>query len=190
MTGAKLRGGRKAGLLVPVVALLVGTAAWGQATAVGQWTEPFGWPDNATHAALLPTGKLLTWNETNPLEFHLWSPDTGLVTVAAFIGYNAFCSGHALLADGRLLVSGGHIDTNMGLPYASIYDPAKNTWTRLPDMNAGRWYPTNTALPNGEMLVIAGTITQRRTGENQLPQVWQPTLNQWRDLTGALRTVN
>jgi galactose oxidase len=186
-----LRGGRRAGRLVLLaLALLVGDMARGQPASVGQWTELFAWSDNATHTNLLPTGKVLTWNEFDPREFHLWDPATGVVTVVAYPGYNAFCAGHALLADGRLLVSGGHIATNQGLPNASIYDPRANTWTRLPDMNAGRWYPTNTALPNGEMLVIAGSITQRRTGENRLPQVWQPASNSWRDLTGALRTVN
>ncbi|MCI0670854.1 MAG: choice-of-anchor D domain-containing protein [Myxococcaceae bacterium] len=191
MSVNELRVGRQAGprALLALV-LLVGIAARAQPAAVGQWTNLFPWPDNATHANLLPTGKLLTWNEFDPKEFHLWDPATGNITIAAFIGYNAFCSGHALLADGRLLVSGGHIATNTGLKYASVYDPVKNTWTRLPDMNAGRWYPTNTALPNGDMLVIAGSITQRRTGENMLPQVWQPKLNSWRDLTGALRAVN
>ncbi|MGA9524679.1 MAG: galactose oxidase-like domain-containing protein, partial [Myxococcaceae bacterium] len=180
------KAGRFVGLLV---GMLAGAAAWGQPAVVGEWTEPFPWMDNATHATLLHTGKVLTWNEFEPDEFHLWDPASGASTLAAAPGYNVFCTGHALLADGRVLVSGGSLGTNRGMPNASIYDPTLDTWTRLPDMNDGRWYPTNTPLPNGDMLVTAGTVNQRRLGENRLPQVWQTSLGTWRDLTGALRTV-
>ena len=74
---------------------------------------------------------------------------------------NLFCSGHAFLPDGRLLVAGGHrIDRN-GLNQATIYDPAANTpaanpWTPTAEMNAGRWYPTAIALPSGSVLVLSG----------------------------------
>ena len=51
-------------------------------------------------------------------------------------------------------------------------------------MNAARWYPTNTTLGNGDVLVSAGTIDQTQ-GANKLPQVWQVATNTWRDLTTA-----
>ena len=56
--------------------------------------------------------------------------------------------------DGRLFVAGGHIQTNVGLAKASIYNPSTNTWAAVPDMNAGRWYPTVTTLANGDALVV------------------------------------
>jgi len=50
-------------------------------------------------------------------------------------------------------------------------------------MNAGRWYPTNTVLPNGDVLVTSGEITP---GQNDpLAQVWQVSSGTWRDLTTA-----
>src|SRR5207253_2389303 len=97
-------------------------------------------------------------------------------------GYNSFCSGHNHLADGRLVVVGGAQTTNVGLPYASVYDPASNTWTRLPDMKGGRWYPTATVLGNGDLLVAAGFANGT---SNVLPQIWQGTLQTWRTLTTA-----
>ncbi len=171
--------------------LLLCPLAQGQAqpAEVGQWSGLMAWPSNGTHTILLPTGKVLTWEEYTPSELHLWDPATGGVTVAAHPGFNVFCAGHAFMSDGRLLVAGGHLDANLGLPNASIYDPFSNSWTRLPDMNAGRWYPTNTNLANGEVLVIAGTATARDVGENRLPQVWQPTSRTWRNLTSAQRTL-
>ncbi len=184
--------GRAGFLGALVLALLFGTNASAQVTEPsvgGQWSPAFDWPDTGTHLILLPTGKVISWAETAPDKINQWDPATGQFSVAAWPGYNVFCGGHALLADGKLLVSGGHFESNIGLKYASIYDPFTNTWTRLPDMNAGRWYPTNTAMPNGDMLVIAGTDTAQRVGENRLPQVWQVATGSWRNLTGAQLTL-
>ncbi len=173
--------------IIPLV--LLGTTAFAQPALQGQWSEVIEWPNNGTHLMMLSTGKVLSWNEGNPGELSLWDPLTNTFGVATHIGYNVFCAGHAQLSDGRLLVTGGHIDSNEGLPNASIYDPIANTWLRLPDMNAGRWYPTNTALPDGDMLVIAGTDTAKKVGENRLPQVLQLSTLTWRDLTGAQMTL-
>ena len=70
---------------------------------------------------------------------------------------------------------------NVGLANASVYDPATNTWSRAPDMNAGRWYPTVTTLPNGDALVMSGQI-DTTVGLNPLPQVYQAATNTWRGL--------
>lgn len=150
----------------------------------GQWTPVQNWPYSAVHTHLLPTGKVMFFSEfadgDNPT---LWDPQTNVITALPKAGYNIFCAGHAFLPDGRLLVAGGHISDDSGLPYATIFNPFTNTWTRLPNMNAGRWYPTVTTLPNGEMLVIGGA--KENTSKNLIPQVWQPSKNAWRNLTGA-----
>ncbi len=139
----------------------------------------------AVHAHVLPTGKVLWWPSfslgDNP---QLWNPATNVITAAPKAGANIFCSGHAFLPDGRLLVGGGHIDDYVGIPNANIYDPFSNAWTRLPDMNNGRWYPTNTTLPNGDVLVSSGWIDTTQ-GVNVEPQVWQTATGSWRNLTAA-----
>jgi hypothetical protein len=136
---------------------------------------------------MLPTGKVLIYTYTD--DPHLWDPATGTVTAAALAGYNTFCTGHAFLADGRLFVAGGHISNNVGLPNAAIYDPFTNSWTRLPDMNAGRWYPSNTILSNGDVLVVSGD-QDTTVGVNTLPQVWQTASSSWRNLTSAQLSLN
>ena len=73
-------------------------------------------------------------------------------------------------------------------PYAAVFDPFTNMWTRLPDMNAGRWYPTNTTLANGDILTISGDV-DLVVGQNILPQVWERSQNRWRDLVNAQRWV-
>jgi hypothetical protein len=54
-------------------------------------------------------------------------------------------------------------------------------------MNAGRWYPTVTTLPDGQLLVVAGSYFDAAGAEtdNDLPQVFDPVAGTWRDLTGA-----
>ena len=97
-----------------------------------------------------------------------------------------FCAGHSFLPDGRLLVAGGHISdgrgtSGLGLPNTNVFDPATDGWQALPAMAQGRWYPTNTTLPNGEVLTLAGT---NETGVNvAVPEVWNG--NAWRPLTSA-----
>src|SRR5437667_310653 len=87
-------------------------------------------------------------------------------------------------SSGQLLLAGGHLDSWIGLPNAYTYNSLDNTWTRLPDMNNGRWYPTNTTLPNEDMLVISGWINAS-VGVNVEPQVWQSATGSWRNLTTA-----
>jgi galactose oxidase-like protein/fibronectin type III domain protein/glyoxal oxidase-like protein len=151
-------------------------------SVVGQWSAVQGLPIVAVHAHMLSTGKVLMYTYTD--DPHLWDPATGTVTAATLAGFNTFCTGHVFLADGRLFVAGGHISNNVGLPNAAIYNPFTNSWTRLPDMNAGRWYPSNTVLANGDVLVVSGDV-DTTVGVNRLPQVWQTATNNWRNLTNA-----
>jgi hypothetical protein len=60
-----------------------------------------------------------------------------------------------MLPDGRIVVIGGHME---GLKGVHVFDPADDNWDHLPDMDEGRWYPTCTALPNGRVLVMSGTM--------------------------------
>jgi hypothetical protein len=52
-------------------------------------------------------------------------------------------------------------------------------------MNAGRWYPNNTTLANGDVLVVSGDIDSQ-TNVDTLPQVWQTASGTWRNLSTAL----
>lgn len=184
---------------------------------VGQWSELMEWPVVAIHAHLLPTGEVLFWDrhdfvdgdpqaqelspgshavgaaDTKP---RLWNPVTGQLRFAALppTGYDLFCAGHAFLPSGLLHVAGGHILDNVGLPSAAVYDAAADRWTQLADMSEGRWYPTNTALDDGDVLVISGTIDCidldgdlkcDRAVQNLTPEVWEAATGSWRPLTTA-----
>ena len=151
---------------------------------VGSWASPFTWPHVAIHAHLLPNGKVLTFGRM-PTAPVLWDPgNPGVFQSTSPPGGDLFCSGHTLLPDGRLLVAGGDIGVAPFGPRTTyIYDGAG--WTRGPDMQNGRWYPTNTTLASGEVLTVSGGDT---AGVNNLiPEVWQN--GTWRALTTASRNV-
>ncbi len=163
--------------------------AHGQASTVGQWSAVQTWPFRAVHAALLPNGKVLFWSYySEALNPQIWDPVANTVTPAATISYSIFCAGMSFLPDGRLFVSGGHIADFTGFNKTSVYDPKANTWTSESGMNAGRWYPTNTTLANGNVLVMGGDINSN-TNTNNLPQVWNPGANTFQSLTTALLSL-
>jgi hypothetical protein len=155
------------------------------ADQVGQWSAVQTWPIVSVHTHVLPSGRVMFYAYSDGSR--LWNPADNSITSLPNAGYNIFCTGHSFIGDGRLFVTGGHIENNRGLNDASYYDFATNTWTRLPDMNDGRWYPTNNTLANGDVLVTSGD--RSAGGVNDLPQVWQVGSGSWRNLTSAVLSL-
>jgi len=145
---------------------------------VGEWSSLYGAPIVQLHLHLLLSGKVLSWGHAGDPQ--VWDPATG-----RFTGVQSpsllFCAGHDFLPDGRLLIAGGHISDLHGLPNTNIFDPATETFQAVAPMAAGRWYPTNTTLPDGEVLTLAGTDEQ--DNNVTFPEVWNGT--GWRQLSTA-----
>ena len=150
------------------------------AEASGQWTPPFPWPEVGVHLALLPTGKAMTWGVSgNP---KIWDPATGSFTGTTKPA-EIFCAGQSFLPDGRLLVAGGIYEgvVGWGNPDISIFSPSSSSWSRSASMLRGRWYPTLTTLPSGDVLIISGFDEHGAIVEE--PEVWSPA--GLRGLSGA-----
>jgi hypothetical protein len=152
-----------------------------QAT-VGEWSAPFAWPVVAVHVQLLPDGRVLSWGRVGDPQ--VWDPSTGGFTGVPSATH-LFCAGHSFLADGRLLVTGGHLSDNHGLPDANLFDPVTTTWIPVTPMAHGRWYPTNTTLADGRVVTLAGTDENGDTVT--VPEVWGGS--DWTELLGAERTL-
>lgn len=157
---------------------------------VGEWSPMTTFPVSMTHTHLLPTGKVMFFGEFEEglLPPRLWDPATGTLTDLPGAGYNIFCTGHSFLADGRLLLTGGHEVSHVGLAHAAIFDPFTLSWSLAPDMNDRRWYPTNTTLQNGDVVVLSGETNAAGTSD-ALPQVYQSSTGTWRNLVTAQRTL-
>jgi hypothetical protein len=187
----------------------------------GLWDPVFRFPNVAIHTHVLPTGRVLMWGRREPGNPDLdvqkctpfvWDPDTPLnppdpqnpaaPPAAVTINtdqprdgtglINLFCSGHAFLPDGRLLVVGGHRTDNDGLNQATAYTAAPTggdepgTWTPVAPMMSRRWYPTATTLPNGSVLVMSASFIDK-TDPDKPKTIMVPILevfdgSQWRTI--------
>ncbi len=166
----------------------------------GLWGTPFDWgspPKIPVHMTVLPDGRVLSWDNPgesrNDTPARVWSGDAPpTFTDYLLTGTDIFCSGHALMANGRVFVAGGNIwagfEEHIGSDHANTFDFSTNQWAPIvPNMDAGRWYPTVTTLADGNLLVTSGDI---RTEEpNLIPEVWQVSQTEWSKLTYAERNL-
>jgi galactose oxidase len=159
-----------------------GSGSFASATAAesGAWSAVVSWPIVAVHINLMPNGKVLAWGSKESGLPQVWDPATN-----SFTPYPSpvllFCAGHSFLADGRLLVIGGHIKGDHGLPDVTVFNQTTG-WSSLPKMPRGRWYPTATTMANGEVLALAGLDQQAL--QVTVPELWSPSTG-LRSLTGA-----
>jgi len=165
----------------------------GSTMPAGQWGPVFPWPVVAIHTHVLPDGRVASWERKDSVlttETWLWNPKAPANFTKVMNPYaSVFCSGHTYLPNGRLLVAGGHhFDDGDGEKTVTFFNGT--AWTKGPDMNGGRWYPTTLALRNGDVVVVGGSQAgQQEAVPNPLPQVWQTATSTWRNLTGAIRSV-
>jgi len=171
----------------------------------------------AVHAALLRTGNVLFFGGSENVESQhntggaaldhtrLWDATTGAITKLPSPAQDVFCCGHALLADGRLLVAGGtqtwgggnhpvHWGHFGGLRDASIFDPGApagtNPWSTTGSLNpergqatgGGSWYPTLITLPDGRVLRAGGHPQLDDTRHmNRMIEIFDPATGVWID---------
>lgn len=146
----------------------------------GQWQVlDYQIPIRAMHATVLKNGKVLliagSGNDVDSFtagsfKASIWDPVTSTFNTVA-VPKDMFCAGHVTLADGRVLIQGGtkSYPTSVGganyggLKDSWIFDPDTNVFTATNDANEGHWYPTLTALGNGDVW-MAGGLKEDTTG--------------------------
>ncbi len=155
----------------------------GDGAVVGSWSSPVNLPTVAVNLILLKNNKLLFYQDGNTVT--VWDYLNNTFTSVP-VNVNLFCSGHAVLADGRVLVVGGFGGSSnpIGIANAEIFDPSTNTWTTVPSMAYRRWYPTATTLSDGRVLVTAGWQTSNHSNAG-IPEIYNSSTNSWTQLTSA-----
>jgi Domain of unknown function (DUF1929)/Bacterial Ig domain/Glyoxal oxidase N-terminus/Carboxypeptidase regulatory-like domain/SdrD B-like domain/Kelch motif len=153
------------------------------ASVVGSWSSPISTPAVAVDLILLQNNRVLFYQDgTTPT---VWNYVTNTFTNIPESA-DIFCSGHALMSDGRILVVGGFggSGTSIGIANAEIFDPTSLTWTTVPNMQYRRWYPNATTLSDGRILVVAGWQTSANTNAG-ISEIYNPATNSWTSLTNA-----
>lgn len=187
---------------------------------LGVWSggadgRPIGLPDYAIHVAVLPTGELLYfgrqplnrdgYSRSNLGSAAIFNPNTGksrLVPPPRIadnpdaqgnpMPASIYCSGQALLSDGRVLIVGGnlndpaaaHTPNNAGVKHTFLFDPWTETWERGPEMPVGRWYPTVTKLSSGDFIILSGLDESGQGTTNPRMELYRPD-----GTTGSLTTL-
>jgi hypothetical protein len=169
-----------AGAIFGLLALLSG--------CLGSWDlNPTSSPVKSAHAALLPDGKvlLIEGSANNPTQFangtfktSVWDPIANTFTDVP-TPYDMFCSGHAFLANGKLIVAGGLAGYTpiLGSPHTYQFNYQTEQYEPLPDMASGHWYPTVVSNGDGTVLAVAGINENGQTVSKY--QVFNPTTSTW-----------
>ncbi len=158
----------------------------------GSWGAVQAWPVVAIHTALLPNGKVLSYDSVGdgPTESYpnhtftratVWDPSTNVFTpVNNQTGFNLFCSGLIHTLEGLIYAAGGNADAALsGIRETHLFNPSSNSWNVEGLMATGRWYPSLTATSDGGILITGGGPAT--------PEVRSPS-GALRQLTGASST--
>jgi hypothetical protein len=193
-TVAAVRASEQAGLTTSLAPVPRRQAVAGP--LAGRWTTcqlPEGF--NPVHASVLPDGTvlLMAGSGNDPAELaagqfrsYLFSPAT-CATFALPTPGDLFCSVHAMLPNGNLLVAGGtkHYDPFSGLRTSYEYDWVARQFVRRPLMaGGGRWYPGATQLGSGAVFVLSGL--NGAGALNTQPELYHPTTRTWSATTYRL----
>ncbi|MCZ0996568.1 discoidin domain-containing protein [Streptomyces noursei] len=156
----------------------------------GAWGPLKGFPLVPVATATLPNNKLLAWSSYAPDRYTRGHGYTQTAVMDLATGkishrrvdntqHDMFCPGIAMLADGRVLVTGGETPER-----ASIYDPTTDRWMSTSNMNIARGYQAMTLLSGGDAFVLGGSWSGNQTTQKN-GEVWSAASGTWRRLTGV-----
>lgn len=139
-------------------------------------------PINPVHVALMHNHKILVVSgsgndpDNHNLQAGVWNIPTRTINTFP-LTWDMFCNGMVILPDGRPFVLGGTLkyDDFLGQTLTATFNPVTGSFTDMPQMSGGRWYPTGTVLGNGSVLAVSG-LTDTSSSVNQTVQIWS---GQW-----------
>jgi Domain of unknown function (DUF1929) len=150
----------------------------------GRWTGTWDWGATGVHMMLVPPGssgyhsRVVWWEHRHDVHYFIggmwgWNASSGadcsttadslfapLSMGSNLPGSDVFCAGTIpmLSTTGKLFIAGGNEHGEVGIYNTNILDPdASSKWTAGPTMGMRRWYPTNTRLSDGTILVSSGS---------------------------------
>jgi N-acetylneuraminic acid mutarotase len=136
---------------------------------------------------ILVVGGLTGGPTVEPATAERWDPITEVWSSAGTIGAGRGRHGTGLLADGRVLVTGGFAWATAGGCASSradsaVYDSSADSWSDVAPMTQPRHYHTQTTLIDGTVLVAGGEWTDGACGGSGAAdrvERYDPASNTW-----------
>ncbi|MGQ9797729.1 MAG: T9SS type A sorting domain-containing protein [Ignavibacterium sp.] len=159
--------------------------------STGKWryTTPMNVPRTLHNLVLLNTGKVLAIGGLMERSCELFDPQTETWTMTDSIPTFRY-GGETVteLADGRIMVAGGHYFDTTSLNYfnlnkVDIYNPITESWSQASSMHLERNNHRATLLSDGRVLVTGGVSDSLSTCPSE---IYNPITNSW-ELTGNLQ---
>jgi hypothetical protein len=146
---------------------LASAEVYNSKTATFSDTGSMSFARSSHTATLLANGKVLIAGGTsvyNQLLFvmataEIYDPATGTFTATGSMATPRENHTATLLADGKVLVTGGDNSTSGAFGSAELYDPATGTFSSGGSMTTPRDLHTATLLTNGQVLIAGGGIS-------------------------------
>jgi WD40 repeat protein len=133
----------------------------------GTWTAiaPMNQARGGATATLLPDGRVLVVGGCGCFSAELYNPSTGTWSLTGSMSTDRESNTATLLRTGQVLVAGGTVCDPycFTLDSAELYDPGTGTWSPTGAMTEQRSGQTATLLPDGTVLAVSLTSTDRYT---------------------------
>lgn len=107
----------------------------------------------------------------------VYDPTSNRWSTTAQVGFDRLDQTATLLADGRVLVAGGHGDVTT-FNSTEIYDPSADRWISAAPMGARRFGHAATLLSDGDVLVVGGNGNDTDTPLTSA-EIYDPRTNLW-----------
>ena len=159
----------------------------------GEWTRLPTLPpgSNAYHLIMGPKGKILLLAgsgnsaevfEVGTFKSYLWEPSSGALKPLT-TPTDMFCAGHMLMSNGEAIAAGGTTRYKTDkLPWQGsralyTFDFNSEKFTKQPNMDDGRWYPSVINTRGGYALIVGGFDAKGKNSESS--EVWNPYDNKY-----------
>jgi hypothetical protein len=150
-----------------------------QPTLVGEWQTLPSWPFAASHAALLPDGRVLLWNDLGDAP-QIWNPVSNSFSSAQHPSAPLAGTSPVQLASGGVGVLGGRDASGLGATTTWRFDPGSVDWIPMAPLQQARNEPGAFLMGDARLFVVGG---DQQTGipadlpETALPDdPWQTVL--------------